>query len=344
MKKIVLLLVVLSLLTLVSCSDKNEWALKAGDTTLSKGTFHAQAVTYKNDFLQTYLGMTDDYPALWNQPSPENKNETVGQVVMRMALEDMTQFAWVVEYAKDNGATLTEEEIKSIDDSFNELKNKFDKEEDFNEYVEKLGVTPEELKEHLESTLYYDKGFNDLIAEDGQYPVSDEDLWNYYETNFYTVKHIFFNNINNYDADGNPVEMTEAQKEEKMEKAKKVLADLDEGVSFDSLYMLSEDGASTSYPNGMTFGVGLTTDISYEEAVMNMQVGEYKIIEPMNGGIYVVMRTALDESAFEEYEQFVFGAVCQEITESIYNDHKDEVKVNLDVINSLDVTKMAILG
>ena len=83
MKKIALLLVILSLFTLVSCSDKSEWALKAGDTTLSKGAFHAQAVTYKNDFLQGYLGITEDNEAIWTQDAPSGNGETVGEAVMK---------------------------------------------------------------------------------------------------------------------------------------------------------------------------------------------------------------------------------------------------------------------
>ena len=56
------------------------------------------------------------------------------------------------------------------------------------------------------------------------------------------------------------------------------------------------------------------------------------------------MRTELDESAVEDYADFIFSAVCQEITEIIYDDHKDEVEVNYDVINSIDIATMPVLG
>ncbi|MBQ7897724.1 MAG: hypothetical protein IJ323_04960 [Clostridia bacterium] len=343
MKKIILALLFIFVFT--SCASNDDaWSLSCGDTSLSPGSFYAQAVTYKNDFLQGYLGLTEDSASIWTQDSPSGGNESVADSLMRMVVEDMTQFVWVVEYAKDNGAVVTEEEKESLQKDFEEMKSGFTDNEAFLEYIGKLNVTEEELHAHLNETLYYDKGFEMLTSEGGLYAVSDEDLLEYYKNNFYTVKHVFFNDVTSTDEEGNTVTLTEEGKAEKLEKAKKVIADLDEGIPFETLYMLSEDGASTSFPDGMTIAQGFTSDASYEEEVMALDIGEYKLIIPDNGGVYVVKRMPVDEGAFEEYYDYVYSAVCQEITEKIYSDHKNEVTVNYDLINTFDIKAMPVLN
>lgn len=343
MKRIIA--IVLFLLLLTSCTAKNEgWALSCGDTKLSSGSFHAQTVTYKNEFLQGYLGITDDSEMIWTQDAPTENNESVEDSLMRMVVEDMTQFVWVVEYAKDNGVTITDEEKENLEKDFLEMKSSFPTNEDYLDYIGKLNVTEEELRAHLTETLYYDKGFEMLTSEGGLYALTEEDLIEYFKDNFVTIKHIFFNDVATIDEGGNTLTLTEKGKAEKLEKAKSVLADLDAGIPFETLHMLSEDGASTSYPDGMTFTEGFTTDASYEEAVMALNEGEYKLITPDNGGIYIAMRMHIDMSAFEEYHDYVYSAVCQEVTEKIYADHKNDVKVNYDFINTLDIKTMPVLN
>lgn len=343
MKKVILAL--LLIFTLTSCASKDDaWTLSCGDTKLNSGSFYAQAVTYKNDFLQGYLGITEDNEAIWTQDAPSGNGETVGEAVMKMVVEDMTQFVWVVEYAKDNGAVITDEEKATLEKDYEEMKAGFADNDAFLDYIGKLGVTEEELKKHLDETLYYDKGFEMLTKEGGLYELHEEDLMEYYKNNFVTVKHIFFNDVSSVDEEGNPLTLTEEGKAEKLEKAKTVIADLDAGIPFETLYMLSEDGASTSFPDGMTFAEGFTSDPSYEEAVMALDEGEYKLITPDNGGIYVVKRMPVDESALEEYYDYVYSAVCQEITEKIYAERKGDVEVNYDLINTFDIKAMPVLG
>ncbi len=347
MKKIIAFaFVIFTLLLLVSCADKkeSEWALSCGDTKISKNAYHAQIVTYKTEFLLNYLGVTEDNEMYWTQDSPGGRMESVGDVILKMTLEDMVQFAWVVDYAKKNGFAIGEEEKSTIEADLAELKSGFDTDEKYLEYIGKLGLEEADVKEYVENTYLYDKGFEKLTSEGGLYEINDETLMNYYKKNFYTVKHIFLNDVNKLDEEGNSVDLTEEEKNEKSRKAEEILADLENGVPFDLFYSMSEDDAAASYPNGITFTKGVTTDISFEDEVAKMKVGDYKIIRPENGGVYVVARIELDETAYPDFEEYIYTAVYQSITEDVYRDHSREVEVNTEVVDSFDITKIPVLS
>lgn len=347
MKKIITFaLIIFTAFSLISCveKEKSEWALSCGETKISKNAYHAQLVTYKSEFLFSYLGVTEDNENYWTQDSPGGRMETVADTLSKMTLEDMVQFAWVVEYAKKNGFTIGEEERTLAEENLAGLKSGFETDEEYLEYINKLGLLEKDVTEYLENTILYDRGFEKLTSEGGLYEVTDETLKNYYSNNFYTVKHVFLNDVNKVDEEGNAVELTDEEKNEKAFKAEEILSDLESGIPFDIFYTMSEDGAATAYPNGMTFTKGVTSDVSFEDEVATMKIGDYKIIRPENGGVYVVTRLELDESAFYDYEEYIYTAVYQSITEDIYRDHSREVEVNEEVIGSFDIKTLPVLG
>ncbi len=338
MKKVLLILALVLLLS--SCSNSTP-AISVGSTEISENAFYSELLNYKRDFLFGYLGVSEDSAAIWTQDSPEGKNENVGEAVTRMAVEEMVQFAWVIEYAKDNGAKITDEDKKLIEEDLKKLKDSFESEEEFNSYLENLHLNDKELKEYIENTYYYDKGFEKLISEGGEYEVGEEQLKKYYEDNFFTVKHIFIDTLYGYDGNGNPVELTEMEKAGKYSRVQQIIDDLENGGNFDILTTFSEDGSHVTYPDGITFGMGLTSDFAYENAVAETKVGEYTYYES-EGGIYIIKRQELSETDFNQYIDYIKSAVYAEVSEKIYSDHKDEVKVNYEVINGMDIKEIKI--
>lgn len=336
-RAIAILLTALSLFTLVACSEKTEdHAFKAGDTELGIEAFYSEMYTSKNEFLFNYLQVEKDDPAIWTQDSPSGKGETMGDTITRMVVENMVQFAWVIEYAKDNGVTFTEEDNKSIETALQNLKDGFETEEEYKEYLEKLKFTEETIKKHLEDTLYYDKGFRLLVGENGLYAVSQEQYDSYYNDNFYTVKHIFINDLSKEGEDGEYVLLNEEEKAEQTAKAEQIYADLQNGTDFETLYMLSEDNMAALYPDGLTFEEGMIGSV-YETAVKGLEAGEYTKVTDPNGGIYIIKRLELSQTDREEYESYVQSMVHSDIQTKIYNDHKDEVTVNYDLINQYPI-------
>lgn len=345
MKRIIaILLVALSVLTLASCSKNSNdgYAIIAGDTKLEAAVVYSELVSYKNDFLYNYLGLTEDNPSIWSQDSPSGNGESVGDTITRMAVEDMTQFAWVIEYARDNGAVLGEEDMAKLDEGVKSLKSNFETDEEYIEYLTAMKFTEETIRDYLELTLLYDKGFTMLIGENGLYPVTEQDYDDYYQNNFYTVKHIFINDVSKIGEDEQAVALTEEEKKAQTEKAESIYADLQDGASFDTLYLLSEDSMAETYPEGLTFTQGMI-DSAYEEAVKNLKVGEYTMVNGEYGGIYIVLRIELSEADREGYDSYVKSAVHADLQTEIYNDCKDQVTVNNDVINSFKIEEMPIL-
>lgn len=342
MKRIIaLVLVVISALMLVSCfkandTEETKYVITCGDTKVDFAVFYSELYNYKNDFLFNYLGLPTDNAAIWGQESPSGNKETVGESLRRMALEDTAQFAWVVEYAKDNGVVLSEDDLVMAEENYNSIKENLGDDATYQKYLDTLKFTDESLKEHIKETLYYDKGFTLLTGENGLYHIPDEDYENYYKENFYSVKHIFINDLNKEDEEGNLIELTEEEKKEKAEKADEIYADLQGGMSFDALYMLSEDGMSTTYPDGITFTFGMIESV-YEEAVKALKPGEFTKINGGNGGIYILQRVELIESDIETYGDIIASAVSTEVQERIYADHKGEIDINYDMVNACKV-------
>lgn len=340
MKKIALILVLLFALT--SCSNSVIPAISVGDTVISDNAFYSELLNYKNEFLLNYLGLSEDSEAIWTQDSPGGKNENVGEAVTRMAVEEMVQFAWVVEYAKKSGAKITDEDKKAIEEDIKALKESFDSEEEFNTYLETLRLNDKELETYIQNTYYYDKGFEKLVSQGGKYEVGEEELKKFYEDNFFTVKHIFIDTLYGYTENGSPVELTEMEKAGKYARAQKIMEDLESGTDFNILTSFSEDGSAATYPDGITFGLGLTSDYAYENAVAELSVGEYTYYES-EGGIYIIKREELSESGFSEYSDYIRSAVYAEVSEKIYSDHKDEVTVNYEVINGMDIKTIPVV-
>ncbi len=337
------ILCILMMSAFVSCSetDTNEYFITVGDTKLVSAVYYSELYGYKIDFLESYLGLTEDNAPIWTQDSPNGRGETVGDALKRMALEDMVQFAWVVEYARNNGAALTEQDLSEIEESIASTKEDFETEEEYQEYMDFLKFTDETLRAYLEDTFIYDKGFEMLIAEGGDYAISEDAFDKFYEENFYTVKHIFINNVNKETDDGETVELTEDEIAAQNDKAQSIYDDLQNGSEFDILFMLSEDNMSESYPNGLTFTEGMI-DSAYEEAVKNLEIGEYTMVNGSYGGVYIVKRLEISEADREQYESYIKNAVYTDVQTEIYNDHKDEVSVNYDIVNSYKMEDIPI--
>lgn len=348
MKRIIaLILVALSLLAFASCADTDKtdmsWAVRSGETEVSYPAFYSELFGYKNDFLQGYLGMTEDNANIWAQDSPSGNNETVGDSLKRMALEDIVQFAWVVDYGVARGAELNDEDLSVVEDGMASVRENFETEEDYTEYLSMLGFTEDTIREYLKLTLMYDKGFELLIAENGPYHLTEEDYDKYYNDNYFTVKHIFVNNVSKIDEEGNEIALTEEEAKAQTEKAERIFADLEGGEEFDTLFMLSEDEMSVSYPDGITFTHGMISDTNYVGAVEKLAVGEYTKVEGENGGVYIIKKLDLSEADREEYDEYVMSAVHSELQEKIYADHKNDVTVNYDAINQCDINEIPVM-
>lgn len=359
MKRIIaLLLIIATVLTFASCNKKAAVAPTAGTTTVTEetpvmkcgsteidyGVFYTQMYTTKNDFLFNYLGAEADDPAIWSQDSPTGRLETMGEAFTRMVLEEIVQFAWVVEYAKDNGAVLTEEDNADVEESYNKLKEELGTEEAYREYLATFKFTDESLKKYYEQMVLYSKGFTLLVSENGLYPINDSDYDKYFEENFYTTKHIFINNVSKEDENGNPILLTEEEKKAQNEKADKIYTDLKDGTSFDVLYLLSEDEMAMSYPDGITFTDGMIEDYNYVESAKALKPGGYTKVDGVDGGIYIVMRCELNYDEMADYEAFIADGVESKIQSKIYSDHSGEVTVNYDVVNLNKVENIPTAG
>ena len=350
MKRISAIILILGmLLSFAACSDEKKPAevtpattaktemlgddivMECGETKLPGAAFYAQLFSMKMDILTEYLGLTADDPRIWAQDSPEGRAETFGESMTRSVVEDMTQFVCVIEYARKNGVTLQYEDKVKIDEAYKAYREQFETEEEFLNYLGKLKFTGESIRKYLEMTLIYDRGFDLLVAEGAPFHVEEEVFDKYYEDNFYTVKHIFINDVYKEDEEGNMVELTVEEKAEKIAKYDQIFADLEGGAPFETLYMLSEDGMSVQYPDGFTVTDGLA-ESGYIDTLKSLKPGEYKKFTGSNGGLYIIRREELSEADRETYDELISGVVYEDVQYDIYVEHSPEVTVHEDIL------------
>lgn len=139
--------------------------------------------------------------------------------------------------------------------------------ESFNEQYYKV--------ESIYFNYYTDTGSTTLKTLEG---VTDETVAEYFKENYVKVRHILFKTI---DDSRNPLpdDQIAVKKAEAQELYDRIVAG---ETTFDDNYSKSEDGGSTTYPDGYVFTYDEMVE-EFEEAAFEMEVGEYRLVETSNG-------------------------------------------------------------
>ena len=140
--------------------------------------------------------------------------------------------------------------------------------------------------ESIYFNYYTDSNGTTLKTPEG---LTDEAVAEYFKENYVKVRHILFKTI---DDSRNP--LSDEQIAVKEAEAKELYDQIIAGeTTFDENYSRSEDGGSTTYPDGYVFTYGEMVE-EFEEAAFDMEVGEYRLVETSNGW-HIMCREELEE-------------------------------------------------
>ncbi len=346
MKRIITLVLVLILAFSLCACDKNPEegvALSYGDTGISEKYFTSEATGYKNYMIYYVFGFDSDSETVWDMKPDQTSDVTFGDEVKRLALEECASVAWVVDWAKNNGITLTEEDLKAVDEDIAALEEAVGGHEEYLDYIGKLGFAEEDMRDVGEINVMFEKGMDALTAKGGKYEITEEEIDDYFRENYVAVKHIFVNTFAEMDeTTGEYVAISAEKLESQNERVKMYEEGLTNGDSFDFLYALSDDAMQPAYPNGMTITWGNVPSSVYEKACFDLEVGEWKRVDVENQGVYFVMRVEIPEEGLSRKEE-VPSLIRGEIQTEIYNEYEKDFVVNEEFIDSLDVKALPVM-
>lgn len=206
--------------SLTACSDTS-YVMTAGDSKINAGIYIYNELTemsYQMTMMYYQKGIKKDY---FDQ---KVDGKAFDEYLSDYALTATKEYAAVVDKFNELGLTLSDEDLKSINDS---ISSTWDSQ---GEFYESEGISKESIKLALKASKMKDEIFDHYYAEGGEEAVSDDDMVKYLDDNYLRYKSISFaktstSSDSSTDSADSANEEAKAKRDEFLEKA--------QGVSFD---------------------------------------------------------------------------------------------------------------
>lgn len=265
----------------------------------------SNAKYFENQFsmYQMYYGLELD----WTSSMSDDPEDTFAAYAVNAAEDQLKQTVAIMEYAKENGIELSQENIDAMEQQRESEKTSLlgegASEEAFEEFLAGIYLTPEMYDEMLLSGAYYRENFTQTYGEDGAL-VSDEDAMQYLaDKSYMRADHILFMSL---DESRQPLE--EAVVAEKKAQADAAAAELaaieDESERIARFYELkaqyTEDNGAEVYPEGYIFAPGEMVS-AFEEGHNSLADKEISGVIESEYGYHIILRLPLEADAVIEY-------------------------------------------
>ena len=212
--------------SLTACSDTS-YVMTVGDSKINAGIYIYNELTemsYQMTMMYYQNGIKKDY---FDQ---KVDGKAFDEYLSDYALTATKEYAAVVDKFNELGLTLSDEDLKSINDS---ISSTWDSQ---GEFYESEGISKESIKLALKASKMKDEIFDHYYAEGGEEAVSDDDMVKYLDDNYLRYKSISFaktstssdsssSTDSSTDSADSANEEAKAERDEFLEKA--------QGVSFD---------------------------------------------------------------------------------------------------------------
>lgn len=168
--------------SLTACSDTS-YVMTAGDSKINAGIYIYNELTemsYQMTMMYYQKGIKKDY---FDQ---KVDGKAFDEYLSDYALTATKEYAAVVDKFNELGLTLSDEDIKSINDS---ISSTWDSQ---GEFYESEGISKESVKLALKGSKMRDELFDHYYAEGGEEAVSDDEMVKYLDDNYLRYKSISF--------------------------------------------------------------------------------------------------------------------------------------------------------
>ncbi|MEG1269312.1 MAG: peptidylprolyl isomerase [Oscillospiraceae bacterium] len=257
----------------------NSTALTRGDDSIMTiGDYEISVQEYNHYLYPIRAEQEKADPNYWKT------NAEQGETIKNNAVEMFRYNCAMLQWAKDEGITITDEDKKQIEKTVSDTKASFATEAEYYAALEQNFLTTELYQKNLEEELIFNKLYQFAYTDSEMSTVSEQDAKAYAEeSGALGAKHILFGITGDAEADA-----------AKLALAEDVLLQLKGGADFDTLMnKYTEDPGISSYPDGYTFGPGKMVP-EFEEAVKALKVGEMSEIVQSEHGYHIIVRTEPD--------------------------------------------------
>ena len=266
---ILIVLAIWNLFPKTKLMESNEMIMSVNDHTIYPDEFRF----YVNRLLETYL-------PIYGEKTFSQKNLFGG--FLTTASNYVVQNYVMLDWATENGFTLTDEMKSTAKAQLDEYKASFDSEESFYSRLSSSGLTEDNYLQFLELNQVL-SAFDDFLydPERSPYKIANEDVLSLAdEYGIFGAEHIFF-----------PYGETDDEKAANKDKCENAYARLNAGENFEDLMNeLSEDPGLSSYPNGYTFGPDSNFDQAFYTATQSIEIGQYTGVVTSADGYHIIKR------------------------------------------------------
>ncbi len=329
--------------------DSSAAVLTLGDVTISENVYHFWASSYKGDFLYRYEDVknTEEF---WKSELIDGIS--AAEYFDTVILENIQYTMVCMHLFEEYGLVISASEKQSIQDRISDYLKEYAQGNRnlFNQVLGEYGVNAKLLEKIYIDDAKVSKVYEYLYGEDGQTPLTAEQLEAYYQENYVHFQMIFINNKyrNKTDSNGKYItddsglvlteeldEDTKAQRDAAIQKVQEGLA---AGETFADLYETYSE--LKAYENGYYFSTGTTyNDKIYYDLIQKARTMEPEETATVEGdyGTCIIQKLELNEGAWEDKENSDFfdsykDTVGDTVFREFLREYFDDITVDTEAI------------
>lgn len=297
-KKVLLFMLVLAtLLPLASCGGKDVVVIEYNGEKMTSGVFSYMLSENKSYLLAMY-GMTDS-AELWNMAINE-AGTTIGENFKTQIVESAKNIVVAKAIAKEYGITISEKNKNAVQKVVDECIATYGSRAKWGMYLTKFGIDIDDFVQYMEDNYLVNQVAEFISSEKGPYPipVDESKLFEGYKEKYSYVQHILFNyQFKHKNEEGKSVVMTAAEKAARKKELEELAVKMSNGEAKWEDYVSQNEDSGTTY----TVTDDNTYAQNFQDAALDMEVGEYRLVETEHG-YHLMNRLELTEEVYKKNE------------------------------------------
>lgn len=300
----VFLILLLSLSLLAGCKkDQADYAIRVGDRTVSENDYYRNVALLRSNYLAADEDAEDtvDY---WTEPMDDDS--TVSEVFVDYINEYLiTAKLYAVQFDQ-LGLSFSEKEESTIQNALSDTIESIGGMSEFNSYLSQLNYTYEEYLEEIYDSAKKSKVLAYYFGEDGEDPVSLQDIKDYYNVHNARIKVVYVLKVDGDTGEALSDEDLAAAKQKAQDALTAATTPSDTDTFGDVIEIYSD--AQLSQDDGIVISDDGSYTDEITDAVMELEVGEvtmldldsaYMIIKRYDGTSDEVFTATLQQSTLE---------------------------------------------
>lgn len=260
-------------------------------------------------------------------------DEQTTQQVKEESLDQIVTAEVVLEKCEEYGLELTDADEKALRENKDALIEEHGGTAGYLEFLQASAMTDRVYDKFQANVYYYDKLYNYLVGDEGEYAYSDEELRQFFADHYAQVQYIRFSLL---DDQGEPLSDSEAAAQ--LEEAQRVLRLAQTpGCNFTALLgQYNDDTYMSANADGIVMSHSQISGSSQFDELLSLENNEVGGVYEGADGYYIVKRLPLTAAYYDNNRE----AIQQEARDAKFNELLDGWKEDATVHTSKVYAKM----